>query len=245
MPDDTEFDQRLSGIHTKWTVIRNAHAGGDAESSRAQAELAQRYLGAIYRYILGAVRDPHVADDLAQVFAVRLLEGRFSGASPERGRFRDFIRRSVRNLINDHFRKPGTPTAPEDFPEPAAPPEEAPDDFDQRWREELFDRTWVALAQSERESGQPYYTVLKRKSENPELRAAQIAEQLTRETGKPVNEAGVRKTVQRAREKFASLLLDEVGRSLQSSDLAVIEQELIDLGLYEYCKDEVQRRRGG
>jgi hypothetical protein len=83
------------------------------------------------------------------------------------------------------------------------------------------------------------------KSEDPRLRSAEIARRLTVRTGRPFTQIAVRRALRRAREKFAGLLIDEVARTLESTDLARIEQELIDLGLYGYCRDEMARRRGG
>jgi hypothetical protein len=47
--------------------------------------------------------------------------------------------------------------------------------------------------------------------------------------------------VQRAREKFAELLFDEVGRSIQSSERGDIEEELRALGLLEYARPALER----
>ena len=51
----------------------------------------------------------------------------------------------------------------------------------------------------------------------------------------------MRKVLQRARERFAGLLLEEVARSLQSSDIAEVEQELIDLDLLSSCRAAPER----
>jgi RNA polymerase sigma-70 factor (ECF subfamily) len=239
-PADTA--SHLSQIQTKWTVVFQAHQEGD-HAGRAQNELAQRYLGAIYRYILGAVRDPHKADDLAQEFAIRLVRGAFRRATPERGRFRDFVKTAVRNLITDDKRRVKPHQMNDNVPEPVAVEESPPGDdtFIERWREELINRAWEGLAVVEKQSGQPYHTVLRQKADNPELRSAQIAERLTQSSGKPINEVAVRKLVQRSREKFAELLLDEVGRSIQSTTRSEIEDELVALGLLEYCKPALER----
>lgn len=53
---------------------------------------------------------------------------------------------------------------------------------------------------------------------------------------KPLSDTGVRKLLQRAREKFAVLLLNEVRRTLEGPSRARLEEELIDLGLYSYCR---------
>jgi hypothetical protein len=49
----------------------------------------------------------------------------------------------------------------------------------------------------------------------------------------------------RAREKFAVLLLDEVRNSLESQDPEQLEQELLELRLFEYCRPALARRSDG
>jgi hypothetical protein len=39
------------------------------------------------------------------------------------------------------------------------------------------------------------------------------------------------------------LLLDEVAASLENPTEEAIEQELIDVGLIEFCRDDLRRRR--
>ena len=87
-----ELDQRLSRITTHWTGIIRAHQGTTTTAEKARAELLQCYAGAVYRYLLGAVRDADAAQDLSQEFVVRFLRGGFRRADPERGRFRDYLK---------------------------------------------------------------------------------------------------------------------------------------------------------
>src|SRR5260370_23847891 len=99
--DEQSLNQRLSRISTLWTVVYQAHQGSTDAVSAAQRALLERYSGAIHRYLLGAVRDPEVADDLFQEFALRFLRGDFNRADRERGRFRNFIKTSLFHLIVD------------------------------------------------------------------------------------------------------------------------------------------------
>jgi len=87
--DQTELELRLSRISTRWSVLRQAHQGPEDAAAAARQELMQRYCGAVYRYLLSAVRDPHTAEDLTQEFALRFVGGHFHRADPSRGRFRD------------------------------------------------------------------------------------------------------------------------------------------------------------
>jgi RNA polymerase sigma-70 factor (ECF subfamily) len=238
----SDSNDHLSKIQTIWSDVFAAHGQGD-ERQKALALLAQRYFPAIYSYIRGAIHNDHDAADVASTFALRLMEGKLSQATPERGRFRDLIRSAVRNMIADYYRRGRgrMPNVPEGAPEPVAPRTPSSSEFDRGWSEATINRVWEALAAAE----PALYAVLRMKSDHPELRSAEIARRLTEQTGKAATEAGVRKTLQRARERFSGLLLDEVGRSLGSEDLGQIEQELIDLGLHEYCRAEIARRRQG
>src|SRR5207244_8784969 len=102
--DQEEFNQRLSRISTLWTVVLQAHQGSAEAVTKAQQLLMQRYSGAVYRYLLGAVRDPDVAADLSQEFALRFVRGDFRRAAPERGRFRDYVKIALVHLVDDYYR---------------------------------------------------------------------------------------------------------------------------------------------
>src|SRR5690606_22273269 len=95
----------LSRISTEWDLVFQAHSGPPEEVTAAQSKLMSRYAGAVHRYLLGALRDPDTAAELDQEFALRFLRGDFHRADPSRGRFRDFIKRALRNLMVDHLRK--------------------------------------------------------------------------------------------------------------------------------------------
>ena len=239
--------ERLSQMKTHWTLLFRAHQESGDAASAAQRELLLRYHGAAFRYLLGVLRDPAAAEELTQDFAVRFLRGDFRNATPQRGHFRDFLKTALRRLVIDHWRHKGRgPRRLDSGQDQPAPPAAAEDELDRpfldRWREELLARTWEALAEAERQTGQPYHTLLRWKSEPQKASAAELAGRLAARTGKPVTEAGLRQTLHRARERFADLLLEEVTRSLETDDPAEVEQELIDLGLLDYCKSALRRR---
>src|SRR5207244_10661276 len=97
--------------------------GQTAESAlSARQRLVQRYSGAVYSYLLAAVREREAAEDLFQEFALRVVRGDFGRADPERGRFRDYLRRALISLVHDPQRaRQAWPKALPDRPEPAAP----------------------------------------------------------------------------------------------------------------------------
>jgi RNA polymerase sigma-70 factor (ECF subfamily) len=245
--DASEQPTRLNQIATLWSVVRLAHGdAGDAGRSAREA-LLTRYGGAISRYLLGVLRDPDAAEELSQDFACRFLHGDLRGADRDRGRFRDFVKGVLFHMVADfHNKKKKLPgNMPVDAPEPgmecslAAEREEA---FRISWRDELLARAWSALEAEEKENGQPYYTVLRFRADHPDLASAEMAEQLSGPLGKPLTSAGVRKTLERARDRFADLLLDEIAQALDQAGREQLEEELIDLGLLEYCRPALERR---
>jgi DNA-directed RNA polymerase specialized sigma24 family protein len=244
-----ERDRHLSQISTEWDMVFQAHQGAPEQVSAAQAELMDRYAGAVHRHLLAALRDPDAAAELGQEFALRFLQGGFHRADPARGRFRDFVKRALRNLMIDHRRRRRSRPPPwgEGGPEPAAP-DPGLADFDRRflqsWREDLMARAWVALLGLEVRTGQPYHTVLRLRVEHPELRSPELAERLSAELGRPITAGGLRQALQRSRDQYVGFLVEEVAGSLESptADELELEQELGELGLLDQCRPALRRR---
>ena len=86
------IEQRLSRISTIWTVLHQAHGGTEDDRTAAHSMLMARYGGAVHRYLLATLHDPHAADDLSQEFALALVRGAFHKVEPDRGRFRDYVK---------------------------------------------------------------------------------------------------------------------------------------------------------
>ena len=77
---------------------------------------------------------------------------------------------------------------------------------------------------------------------SPDMPSPQMAEELSARLGKPVSAALVRKSIQRAHEKFADLLLEEVAGTLEESGAEALEAELRELDLLRYCRSALRRR---
>jgi RNA polymerase sigma-70 factor (ECF subfamily) len=239
---------RLSRISTLWSVVRRAHQGASEAAGSARRRLLDRYGGAVRRYLRRLLHDESAADDLFQEFALRLLQGDLRGADPRRGRFRDFVKGTLFHLTADHRKQrqkwPGPlPTGTAAVADPAGV---SPDDpFADSWRDELLARAWAALAEADTRTGQPFFAVLRFRADHPELRSPRMAEQLSARLGRPLTPAGVRQLLHRAREKFAEYLLDEVTQALESPTPEGIEQELVELGLLDYCRPALERQALG
>jgi RNA polymerase sigma-70 factor (ECF subfamily) len=241
-----EPEQQLSLIPTQWSLVARANHGTADEASAARQQLLERYTDAVHRYLRNVLRDPHAADEVFQEFALRLVRGKLRGADPNRGRFRYFVKGTLYHLIADYRQEK------RDWPGPLpmrlagliAGPEALSADplFEESWCDELLAHAWEALAALEARTGQPLHVVLRFRADHPEMKSPEMAEALGARLGKPLTPAGVRQTLHRAREKFASLLLDEVIDSLENPQAVQIEEELAELGLLDYCRPALQQR---
>ena len=243
-------DLRLSRIETLWSVVRQANEGSVEKARQAQQTLLDRYGGAVRRYLLGSLRSEDAADEVFQEFALKLVSGAFQKADASHGRFRSFLKTTLFHLIVDYQRRGkrnATRALLGDTPDrPFCEDRLAEEDraWTRSWREELLAKGWAALAQTEQSTGTPYYTVLRFRSEHPDLRSQEIADQLNGKVGKKLGSSSVRVLIHRARELLAEQVLDLVLDSIDNASLDECEQELIDLNLLEYCRSALQRRRG-
>lgn len=79
--------------------------------------------------------------------------------------------------------------------------------------------------------------------EAPDLKTSQMLDQLGERLGRSLTEDLVRKSLQRARQKFAILLVGLVADSLETASDAALEEELRALDLLKYCRSALERRR--
>src|SRR5262249_3685254 len=158
----------------------------------------ERYRPAVYRYLLACLSDADAADELFQEFSLRFVRGDFRNANPEKGRFRDLLKSALYHLIVDHHKKKqrAMPQVAPDGPEPtasAASTWNSDRQFLAAWRTDLLTRTWEALELEEKRTGRPLHLVLHFRAAYPDLRSAQMAEQLSNRVGKEFSADWVRK----------------------------------------------------
>lgn len=225
---------RLTDIPTEWTLIRTAHtAAPDGTTTPdiavAMERLIGRYHDAVGRYLKLKLRDENLADEVAQEFWTKLLTHKLAGADPSKGRFRDYLRTVLHRLIIDHFRgRKVQPLPPGDLLDPSSTDQE----FDEVWRETLIDRVWLRLQTFEVSTPKNRYaTVLKLRRESPEASIDELAAELGKKLGGKVTPEAFRKTLQRAREKFLELLIQELRETIHPAEPEDIEAEIYDIGL--------------
>lgn len=228
-------------------MVYTAHGGPDQKQAEAQRALLARYGPAIQRYLLGALRDPTVADDAYQEFAVKFLRGDFRSASEEKGRFRNFLKVVLSRIVADHFRHQiRKPTQQMDSTIQVADDadsERREQEFVNVWRDELLTRAWSDLADEEGRTGKPWMQVLRLRVEHPEWQSADLANALAEKIGESVSPARLRVTLHRARERFSNFLISAVAETLRDSSLAAIEEELADLQLLQFCQSVLEQRK--
>ncbi len=207
-------------------------------ASEIQRELLLRYAGPAYRYLLAMVRDVDIADDLAQEFAFRFIRGDFQNATPDRGRFRDYLKRSLVNLVNDHFRRQRQRPVPiGQAALNAKEPSYASDvdaEFDQDWRRELLARTWSAMDTADNVSRTCYSVVLKIRAQHPTQNSKSLAMLASESLQRDVSATWLRQTLKRARARFGELMRTEVRNTLLAASDEQVEVELQTLGLQKY-----------
>jgi RNA polymerase sigma factor (sigma-70 family) len=240
--EKVEAEPRLAELSTQWNLVFQAKSGTPEQVSLAMSRLMCRYAGAVHRYLLKALRDPDIAEELDQEFAVRFLRGDFRHGDPSRGRFRDYVKRAVQNLMKDYYRRRKRDGAARIVPgvtEPASLDEglvQFDRQFLQSWRTDLLERAWTGLDELERSTGQPCHTILRLRVDEPGLTSKEWAERLSEKLGRTYSPGAFRQALQRARREFAVRLLAEVRDSIEQPTAQTLEDELADLELLEYCR---------
>ncbi|MCA9065018.1 MAG: sigma-70 family RNA polymerase sigma factor [Planctomycetaceae bacterium] len=235
-------NEHLSRIETLWSVVRQAHAEDGSETTEARARLIERYGGAIRRYLMASLRDEDAVDEVFQEFSLRFVKGDFRNVCPEKGRFRFFLKTVIYHLIADYGRRRKRFQAAAlqhesllaDQPDDSTP--EADLQFHATWRDHLLADAWERLQSEETENGKPFYTILRCRADQPDLRSPELARHISTQLGREMTAGNLRVQIHRARERFAELLIISVRESLESDDGEILENELIDLNLWAYCK---------
>jgi RNA polymerase sigma-70 factor (ECF subfamily) len=220
---------RLDRISTDWAIIRDP------------AKFVLRYAPAIHNYLVALTRSRHEAEEISQDFYVRVLRYGFARANRDRGRFRDYLKASVRNAARDYWqRKPSLQLDNLGLVRLAAPGE--PDSTDDRWlvywRRCLLKRAWRALEKHQaRSPGNLFHTVLRMVVAHQGEDSEQLAARTTALVGRPVQAAAFRKQLSRGRRMFAQLLLREVEQTLDGPTPQQLEEELVEIGLMRHVRD--------
>jgi hypothetical protein len=233
------ISQLLDSMTTRWSLVRRAHQASLLSAGHARNELVLRYASAIRSYVRAILQDDARADELAQDAVVRLLSGDFAGADPNRGRFRDLLKVSVRNMARNHWEKEKRRRpAAVDVDSVAAGASMEDSAWLAGWRQNALDLTWSALEIFERSKpGSLGVTLLRLRAKFPEASSEDLAQSLAEKTGQSITPDALRQQLRRARVKFAELLIEELADGLEAATPDDVEEELAALGLMEYVRD--------
>ena len=212
----------LSQINTdprvrSWAVGIGELGTGVVEAGRHQ--FFEQYSTAVYSYLRSILREPDATEEVVQQFAVRVLERSFRGYSPERGRFRDYLKATLRNLVADYWRGRQeskrlnltvSPKTWSNVPEPASI-----DEALGARQVELESQIESVLSKlsKQRENRQPSDSeVLVHVMQNPEQTSAAAAAALTLalDLPSPLSAVSFRQMLHRARERFAEMFIEEL-----------------------------------
>jgi RNA polymerase sigma factor (sigma-70 family) len=231
---------RLEDIPTSKSLMHLAQET-TAQGASARNALVLRYAGAIRGYLGALLRNDDDADDVAQRLLLRLLQGAFVGVTLTRGRFRDYLKHSVRNEALNFLRTErkmsgaGVDVAQLSNEESSSLPEE---EWLTAYRHSVLEGACRALeAHQERHPGNVFATVLRLLEEHPKEDSKELAERLSTMTGRCYRPANFRQQVRRARRQLAHLLVEQVQQTLTDPTPELVEEELHEVGLMGYVRD--------
>ncbi|MEM6691596.1 MAG: hypothetical protein AAF664_19360 [Planctomycetota bacterium] len=216
----------LREISTRWSAIKDIN------------RFVLRYTDAMSSLLKLVLENEDDSRDVLQGFLLKVVERGFRDDLPESGRFRDYLARSLRNAAIDHFRLKKPTQANEDHLEQIASQWE---DLDAQWRKEwtecLLDRAWQHLEHHQYETPNSIaYDSLKLSAANPKMSSAELAAKLAEDIGRPIEAAAFRQNLHRARQRFASLLVQEVRETLEDPSEDQLNDEVNSLGLQAYLQ---------
>ena len=215
---------------TSWTQVLAAREAPSPESRRALETLCRVYWYPLYAFVRGHVHDAEAARDLTQAYFTELLEkGYLDDYDPGRGRFRVFLRTSVRNFLSKErdkartLRRGGhieivsleTNALEERYSREPADPVTPEEIFERRWTLELLERVLSRLRREQDEAGlRDQFARLEGflTGQEADIHYQDVASSLGTSAG------AIKTAVHRLRRRFGQLLRAEVAETVSSPD---------------------------
>jgi RNA polymerase sigma factor (sigma-70 family) len=219
---------------TRWSLVAAAGDPRQKDAQSALVSLCENYWYPLYAYLRRRGYPTDQAQDLAQEFFVRVLEGRYlDRADPEKGRFRSFILTSLQFFVADEAdrhrarKRGGGMLVPLEFGsgeeryqrEPAH--DETPERiFERRWALAVLDRVVERLRNEFLQHGRPDHferlkVFLLGRSDAP---YAALAREMD------TSEGALKVAIHRLRKRYRDLFRQEIADTV--ADPAEVESEL-------------------
>jgi RNA polymerase sigma factor (sigma-70 family) len=226
---------------TRWSLVSVALRGAREESRAAMETLCQSYWYPIYAYVRSRGYGPEDAADLTQGFFAKVIaKDFFAIASPERGKLRTFLLSSCQNYVTNEWqrtqaqRRGGGQTAVSldareaegwfaDEPSERLTPEAL---YHRRWALTVLEQCLSQLQQEYEQQGKlALFAELKPWLEDD----AEADSQREIATRLGISEASLRVTIFRLRQRYRSILFNQVAESLDVSTEEEVKAELAQL----------------
>ena len=221
---------------TRWTLIRRAQKGGEAEAARAMEEICRQYWYPIYAFARHRGFSPHDAEDLTQTFFQRLVASEtIQAAREEKGLMRSFMLSLLKRVISNHVRhasaekRGGLDAATVSFDDVDAEERYSHEPVGIHDPEALFDRAWAqeVLDTAEKKLKDDFSRADNLESYE-QLREflplgdnttpyAQVAKKLG------IAEGTLRLQIHRMRKRYGKLIEEEIAQTVNSPEEVKIE----------------------
>jgi RNA polymerase sigma-70 factor (ECF subfamily) len=214
---------------TSWTQVLAARDAPSGEARQALEDLCQAYWYPLYAFVRHQGYDPDEARDLTQAYFAELLEKDYlADFDPDRGRFRVFLRTSMKHFLSKEREKAGawkrggrTNTVSLDAdvetryqlePVDRLTPETL---YERRWALTLVERVLAKIREESREAGrEKEFDRLKGllTGQQPRAPYRELAAELD------TTEDAVKAAIHRLRQRFGQRLRDEIGATVASPE---------------------------
>jgi RNA polymerase sigma-70 factor (ECF subfamily) len=198
------------------------------------------YGPAVRAYLFAILRDDHETDEALQDLLLQVTDRGLGEASPDRGRFRDYLRAVVRNAARKRLRRNAVrPTDDGELDRLQGADGGAERTWRDEWRGCLLEKAWRALERHQRAAGggNLFYTVLRLTADHPDADSRLLAARAAELSAQPLTPEAFRKQLSRARRRFAELIVAEVRQTLDGATSEEVRDELADLDLLVYLRD--------
>jgi RNA polymerase sigma-70 factor (ECF subfamily) len=230
---------------THWSLVYGAR--GDRTGLE---HLLRQYWSPVYAFIRRQGYGGHDASDLTQEFLSQVVIGRdiVGKADPSRGRFRSFLKQSLRNFLIDqhrtHRHSRGAPLGPNrqaavslpdghaESSEAASVPDELSREFDREWAATIVQITLQRLEDAARQEGlNSHWEAFRTNILGPTLWRTEALDmtELAKRVG-AADAAQVSNMIQTMKRRFRRTLREVVGETVATPEQ--VEQELAELRNY-------------